>query len=670
MLRTSILLGVYILSKVYAMHRRVDNGLEAAPVYCGLWTVCIQFMLFICVLYNVSIPVQLPPTTSQNRQTRLRPSTSSTFDHAKCQGTDWFYRRDRRLIEAHLYYLNLVQRSHCTESKLFRQRISLFESLTIVTTMKLMKVTRTLTLFFALNGALGFQVARLSTTKYPSTMCKTLSVKMMQQPPNTSSTPVSKTPEDPDPDMSTLAMTREIAALGIPALGGLLIDPLMSLIDTACVGQVSSLQLASMAPCTSIYQFFFVMFFFLSITTTSLVAANPPDADNLDAKEMGRRIDYNERVVSCATLLALACGIMATMALLLFSDPLMTIAGCSSPEMILIGRKYLRIRALGLPLVLVATVLQGASLGRQDAWTPLKIFFCAGAMNLVGDVWLTLQLGWGVTGAAVATLASQVAASAFYGYKSLRLSSRNDKGAVRLTWKGLPDRELVQHFGTMAVSLVLKCVTTMGCYSFMTKAASTMGSLSLAAHQVTLQVWWLLSYFPEPASTAAQSLVARDLKDRPWRVSKLVKVLYGISWLTGGIVAVATGLVLTVPQIARTIVADPAVRALLLTTAGPAMVAQVICSVGSLSDGLAVGCGDFKHLPLNSAIALANLGVALRFTKQRNIAGVWVASSVFFASRVIGHLVFSKKMRGYLFNRQWRGSDLEQFPAKVYHKTS
>ena len=61
----------------------------------------------------------------------LRSSTSSTFDHAKCQGTDWFYRRDRRLIEAHLYYLNLVQRSHCTESKLFRQSISLFESLTI-----------------------------------------------------------------------------------------------------------------------------------------------------------------------------------------------------------------------------------------------------------------------------------------------------------------------------------------------------------------------------------------------------------------------------------------------------------------------------------------------------------------------------------------------------------
>jgi Na+-driven multidrug efflux pump len=65
----------------------------------------------------------------------------------------------------------------------------------------------------------------------------------------------------------------------------------------------------------------------------------------------------------------------------------------------------------------------------------------------------------------------------------------------------------------------------------MTKAASTMGYLSLAAHQVTLQVWWLLSYFPEPASTAAQSLVARDIKDRPWRVPKLVKVLYGISSL-------------------------------------------------------------------------------------------------------------------------------------------
>jgi len=442
----------------------------------------------------------------------------------------------------------------------------------------------------------------------------------------------------------------EIAALGIPALGAMILDPVMSLVDTACVGQVSSLQLASLAPCTSIYQFFFVMFYFLSTTTTTLIAASPPDAKNLTQQQVEQRIDYNEKVVSCATMLAVISGTLAMLGLIIFADQLIHIAGTSSLDMLFHGRRYLRIRALGLPLVLVATVLQGASLGRQDAWTPLKIFAGAGLLNLVGDVWFTLQLGWGATGAAAATLAAQVGAALIY----CMYSRSPRKGAVRLTYKGVPDREMLSKFGSMALSLFLKAIVTMGAYSLMTKAASTMGSLSLAAHQVTLQVWWLLSYIPEPASVAAQSLVARDLQERPWRVHKLVKVLYGISWFAGGVVAVGTGMTLMIPRVASLIVADPLVQRLLFTTAVPAMVSQLMCSVASLSDGLAVGSGDYKHLPLNSSIALVNLALALRWAQQRSmgIAGVWIASWAFFGSRVLGHLVLSKKIRGYLFHRQ------------------
>lgn len=450
--------------------------------------------------------------------------------------------------------------------------------------------------------------------------------------------------------MRTPVMAREIAALGIPALGGMLIDPVMSLVDTACVGQVSSMQLASMAPCTSIYQFFFVIFFFLSTTTTTMVAANPPNADNLTNEQVQERIDHNEKVVSCATMLALISGVVVTIGLIAFSDPLMSIAGCSSVEMMAHGRKYLRIRALGLPLVLVATVLQGASLGRQDAWTPLKIFATAGIVNLIGDVWLTLGMGWGVMGAAVATLASQVAAAAYFMFKSMRLKPGRADGPVRLAYKGLPDREMLRKFCSMALSLLLKSITTMGAYSLLTKAASTMGAMSLAAHQVTLQVWWLLSYIPEPTSTAAQSLVARDIQQRPWRVPKLVKVLYGIAWSAGLCVAVATGIVLTVPQLASAIVADTVVQKLLLTTAVPAMIAQIFCSVGALSDGLAVGCGDYKHLPYNSALALLSLIVSLNWTSKRGmgVAGVWIASWSFHISRMLGHLLMSKTLRGYL----------------------
>ena len=49
----------------------------------------------------------------------------------------------------------------------------------------------------------------------------------------------------------------DVASLGVPSLGAVLADPLISLVDTACVGQVSSLQLASLGPNTAIFNLIF-----------------------------------------------------------------------------------------------------------------------------------------------------------------------------------------------------------------------------------------------------------------------------------------------------------------------------------------------------------------------------------------------------------------------------
>ena len=56
----------------------------------------------------------------------------------------------------------------------------------------------------------------------------------------------------------------EILSLAVPALGTVVADPLMSLVDTACVGQMSAAQLASLGPNTAIFNFVF------QVTSTTL----------------------------------------------------------------------------------------------------------------------------------------------------------------------------------------------------------------------------------------------------------------------------------------------------------------------------------------------------------------------------------------------------------------
>jgi Na+-driven multidrug efflux pump len=48
------------------------------------------------------------------------------------------------------------------------------------------------------------------------------------------------------------------------------------------------------------------------------------------------------------------------------------------------------------------------SLGMKDSWGPLKALAAASVINAVGDILLCTYLGYGIAGAAWATMASQV----------------------------------------------------------------------------------------------------------------------------------------------------------------------------------------------------------------------------------------------------------------------
>jgi Na+-driven multidrug efflux pump len=65
--------------------------------------------------------------------------------------------------------------------------------------------------------------------------------------------------EAPAKSKSTQQTITEILALSIPALGSILADPVCSLVDTALVGQVSSLHLAALSPCTAIFNLAFLV---------------------------------------------------------------------------------------------------------------------------------------------------------------------------------------------------------------------------------------------------------------------------------------------------------------------------------------------------------------------------------------------------------------------------
>jgi putative MATE family efflux protein len=276
----------------------------------------------------------------------------------------------------------------------------------------------------------------------------------------------------------------------IPALGAVLADPLMSLVDTACVGQVSSIGLAALGPNTSVFGFASMVFQFFTVATTAIVSRAHDRNDN--AKK--------SQCVSDALSLAVVCGVAASALLHAFGGSILQLL-YTPPELMAPALQYLKIRAFALPAVLVTLVGTAASLGQRDSRTPLRVALATGTFNLVVDIFLVLgPPKLGIFGAAIATCGSQYLGAVVF---LLHLS----RGKLQLSPK-FPSWARAKPFVSAGGVLTIRSVCVMSSYSLATAAAASMGTLTAAAHQVLVGVMTVAQFCPEPLSSCAQSNLA------------------------------------------------------------------------------------------------------------------------------------------------------------------
>ncbi|XP_043709931.1 protein DETOXIFICATION 46, chloroplastic-like [Telopea speciosissima] len=313
---------------------------------------------------------------------------------------------------------------------------------------------------------------------------------------------------------------KEIAMFAGPATGLWICGPLMSLIDTAVIGLGSSVELAALGPATVVCDYLSYVFMFLSIATSNMVATSL-------AKEDKNEVQHQ---ISILLFVGLACGVgMLFFTKLLGARILTAFTGLQNIHMVPAANTYVQIRGLAWPALLVGWVAQSASLGMKDSWGPLKALAVASAVNGIGDIVLCCFLGYGIAGAAWATMVSQVIAAL------MMLGSLNQKGfnAFSLSIPSL--KELVQIL-ELAAPVFITLTSKVAFYSLLTYFATSMGTITIAAHQVMIQVFCMCTVWGEPLSQTAQTFmpeliygVNRSLE----KARMLLKSLVIIGALTG-----------------------------------------------------------------------------------------------------------------------------------------
>ncbi|CAL1384877.1 unnamed protein product [Linum trigynum] len=317
---------------------------------------------------------------------------------------------------------------------------------------------------------------------------------------------------------------KEIAMFTGPAAGLWICTPLMSLIDTAVIGQGSSVELAALGPGTVMCDNLSYLFMFLAIATSNMVATSL-------AKEDKEEVQYQ---LSVLLFIGLTCGVMMFLFTKFFGPSVLAaFAGSNNSHIVPVANTYVQIRGLAWPAILIGWVAQSASLGMKDSLGPLKALLAATAVNVIGDIVLCSFLGYGIAGAAWATMASQIVA-AYMMMDSLKKKGFNPYSI------SLPTIDDLMKIFVLAGPVFVMMMSKVAFFSLLVYFTTSMSTLTLAAHQVAIQAFMMGTVWGEPLCQTAQSFMPELLFGVNQSFSRARMLLKSLM-ITGTILGVSLG---------------------------------------------------------------------------------------------------------------------------------
>ena len=215
---------------------------------------------------------------------------------------------------------------------------------------------------------------------------------------------------------------KELVKFTLPTMAIWMCGPVLSMVDTAVVGTASTLELAAMTPGGVFVDYpAYLIASSLATATTTLVAR---DRLRRDAKAANAAC---EKTIADGLALASISGVALALALRLVAEPVVAaFAGPASAAAVPPALRYASARLWGVPAAMIVAVAQAAFLACKSPKQPLLAVAVAAVANLAGDVFLVVAAGWGIAGAAWATVAAQASMGAALVHLLLRGSSSDD----------------------------------------------------------------------------------------------------------------------------------------------------------------------------------------------------------------------------------------------------
>ncbi|XP_030547449.2 protein DETOXIFICATION 43-like isoform X1 [Rhodamnia argentea] len=330
---------------------------------------------------------------------------------------------------------------------------------------------------------------------------------------------------------------------------------------------------------------------------------------------------------STALVIGGILGILQTLFLIFGAKALLALMGVKSGSpMLTPAIRYLTLRSLGAPAVLLSLAMQGVFRGFKDTKTPLYATVAGDFTNIVLDPILIFVCHLGVSGAAIAHVLSQYLISLILLWRLMK--------QVDLLPPNRKDLQF-RRFLKNGLLLLARVIAATICVTLAASMAARLGPTPMAAFQICLQVWMTSSLLADGLAVAGQAILACAFAEKDYdKATAAASRVLQMGFVLGLGLAVFVGVGLRLGS--GVFSSDVNVQHLIFVGIPFVAATQPINSLAFVFDGVNFGASDFAYSAYSMVlVSIISIASVFLLSKSDGFVGIWVALTIYMGLRTL-----------------------------------
>ena len=322
--------------------------------------------------------------------------------------------------------------------------------------------------------------------------------------------------------MSQKVSFKTINRLAVPSILAGIIEPVISISDTAIIGHIKEFPTESLAAVGLVGSFMSALFWILGQTKNAI--------STIISQKLGQnRLKSVISLVPQVLIFNLLLGIFLVGLTYFFAEEIFRFY--SAKNLILkLSIDYYRIRAFGLIFTLITFTLFGIFRGLQNTWWAMLISITGGLLNILLDFVFVYGINgfiqpMNIQGAAWASLIAQLVMMLMAIYVFMTRTPFK----FYIVKKFHPE---IKRFFILTYNLIIRTIALNFAIFLSNKLATSYGKEYIAAHVIAMNIWLFTAFFIDGYADAGNSLAGKligagDYKNLKILSNKLIK--YGLT---------------------------------------------------------------------------------------------------------------------------------------------